>query len=142
MAPRDAARVRQTNGRLWQLETREPRGYVPTIQWTPDGEHLAVGESSGIVRIYESRNWRLARVIYCPERSLSSLAWSPDGRWLATVGGAGALRVWTARGAPVSVSFSAGGMIGPLAWSDDSQMIAVVEQYRQVVVRDRMGVRQ
>jgi len=61
-----------------------PHDAISSIDWSPDGQHLAVGSFDGSLTILDSRGKR-AQVVYEPEpHTVEWLAFSPDGRMVAT----------------------------------------------------------
>jgi WD40 repeat protein len=132
-----------STGSRWQVESRRPRGWIPTLSWHSEGKLLAVAESSGCVRIYHTDPWQLVNVLYCNGR-VEEVAYSPDGDWLATVsdekpnyGGGTTLRIWKADGTPVAEKSISFGMSSNIAWSPDGKRLATAGYYRSVLVFDR-----
>lgn len=77
-----------------QSQTRRP---YAAIAWSPNGELLAAGDSSGRIRV-----WRMSsdgktehgqRTFSCRGQP-HDMAWSPDGRQLATIDATGAIHTW------------------------------------------------
>lgn len=76
---------------LWDVQTGEPKAFLPTGHWvqsvafSPDGGHLAAGGADGVTRL-----WRLAtrgepRELGPAGGKVWSVSFSPDGQTLATV---------------------------------------------------------
>src|SRR5207248_1897658 len=64
-------------------------GGVYTLAWSPDGKYLAGGHRTGMVSVWDARNWDEPVVVQDPPTgklgfaSSCPVAWSPDGRRLA-----------------------------------------------------------
>lgn len=66
-------------------------GVVPALAFAPDGEWLAIGTSTGAIRLWSSSG----ETELAGHKSASqALAFSPDGRYLASGGTDKALHVW------------------------------------------------
>ncbi len=120
----------------WSLETRGPRGWIMAIAWSPNGNQLAFGESTGVVRIYETKSWQLVGLLVGHDESVHDVAWSPDGRWLATLSRDKALRIWQADGTPVATSGANAALVRSISWSPDSRLLSSC-MGRQVAIWDR-----
>ncbi|MER6133758.1 hypothetical protein [Streptomyces sp. NPDC001815] len=103
---------------------------VGALAFSPDGSHLAVGDRTGRVALWDGalrhragvlRNVFPAPIGDTPE-TVSALALSPDGRTLAVGGDAGTLQLWdTATQQPLGGPLtSPGETIKTLAFSPDS----------------------
>jgi len=59
------------------------------VAWSPDGTHLAVGDSGGGLQIWNPFSRQLLRVLQASQEEaaipVSSLAWSPDGTRIAAL---------------------------------------------------------
>ncbi|MGK3941613.1 hypothetical protein ABK046_24650 [Streptomyces caeruleatus] len=68
------------------------------VAFSPDGAHLAVGEGSGRVVLWDGRLKRRLGVLADPDTTtyqyVSALAFAPDGRTLAVAGDEGTLQLW------------------------------------------------
>ncbi|WP_404308267.1 protein kinase domain-containing protein [Neorhodopirellula lusitana] len=64
----------------WQVITRDPRGVVTSLAWSPDEKFIACGATDGHVRIYDSGSFGLVRVI----PGQATVSWSPNGSMIAT----------------------------------------------------------
>jgi WD40 repeat protein len=80
-------------------------GTTEVVAWSPNGQYLAVGYSSGSVRLWDMEHRRLAAHLWrAHHRFVSALAWTPDGHLLVSAAGDGTIILWRlARGtlAPV-----------------------------------------
>ncbi len=104
----------------WTIETREPRGTVHCVKFSPDGKLLAGAGDDGVVRIWEPRTGKLARVMVGHKGVIRDIAWSPGGKVLATSSDDLTIRVWNVvSGACVHVLEGYEVPTTQLAWSPD-----------------------
>ncbi len=87
---------------------------IRAIDWSPDGQRLAIAADNGIVKVIEPRQGN-ELLTFRVASSVSQVAWSPSGKRLAAATAAGAIQVWDAtRG----YEFAAGGSRhAELAWA-------------------------
>jgi WD40 repeat protein len=77
------------------LETASSRITPDSLAFHPDGSLLAVGQSDGGVRLFDTASWSVerelpnhdTRTLDSDARSIGAIAWSPDGRWLVVGNG-------------------------------------------------------
>ncbi|MEU9877775.1 WD40 repeat domain-containing protein [Streptomyces phaeochromogenes] len=73
-------------------------GKSTALAFSPDGDHLAVGDGSGRVALWDGRLNRRLGVLADPDTTtyqyVSALAFSRDGRTLAVAGDEGTLQLW------------------------------------------------
>ncbi len=74
----------------------------PATDWgcaafSPDGRHLAVGNASGLIGVWDSATARRELEFRAHVSSVLALAWSPDGRVIASSGKSGGTRLHEAR---------------------------------------------
>ncbi|MBD2428630.1 AAA-like domain-containing protein [Phormidium sp. FACHB-1136] len=115
------------DGRLRQtIETRQ----APIIQlaFSPDGQTLAVAGTQNPLRIWSLDGALIHDIDH--EGTLAALAFSPDGQWLATAG-ASTVQLRRPSGQVVrtiATSQTAGGLMGAIAFSPDSTLLAVTSR--------------
>lgn len=85
--------------RLWDVPTRTERhGFgaepVHALAFAPDGQTLAAGERSGLIRIWEVATGQELRTLPGHSREPNSLAFAPDGSLLASSDFSGTVRLW------------------------------------------------
>jgi small GTP-binding protein len=87
--------------KLWEVESGgqqlsyiEKRGSPLMAAWSPDGQHLACGNSDKSIRIWDGSKFNLELTLEAHTEAVYSVAWSPDGKILASGGGDHAIRIW------------------------------------------------
>jgi WD40 repeat protein len=75
----------------WTIETVNPRGQVKAVAYRPDGKLLATGGDDGTIRIWDTADGKLVRMLV--GEPVESLSWSKDGKVL-TAGNPKAGREW------------------------------------------------
>jgi YD repeat-containing protein len=70
-------------------------GTAEVVAWSPGGQYLAVGDSSGSVLLWDVGHQRLSTLRWrAHRRFVSALTWSPDGRVLVSAAGDGSVILW------------------------------------------------
>ena len=72
---------------------RQP-GVVHAVEWSPDGSLLAVGTTTGEVRLYQSSDGKRTRTLSGNGGAIFSIAFSPDGKRVAAAGFEGLIRIF------------------------------------------------
>lgn len=92
---------RRTHGgvRVWNLADGELRFIVSDVNaisadYDPDGDELAIGLSTGVIRVVRSDSGETVRKLIGNQSHVLKVAYSPDGNHLASAGRDGALRIW------------------------------------------------
>ncbi|MGW5450145.1 NACHT and WD repeat domain-containing protein [Streptomyces asiaticus] len=106
-------------------------GATMRLAYSPDGRHLAAGDESGQVTIWDTTARQAVGAFPAPPvrdgdaRNVTSLAFSPDGRTLAAAGRDGTLRLWDTKSNRLLGSSlpTAGGTVLSLAFSPDSSVL-------------------
>jgi len=131
---------------LWNVQTREKAGFLPTrassgagngvgpVAFSPDGKILALGTDDGTVLLWDVASRRrigeLATGMHGDGATVTLLAFSPDGKRLAVADYGGAMQVWEvpARqrlGSTLRLA-STTAQIAAMAFSPDGKSIATV----------------
>lgn len=116
----------------WQLFTKEPRGGIGEIRWSPDGAKIACtvfAERS--IRIYDAADFKLLELLpmkYAAGGSQRSLfQWSPDSRWIAAAAIDG-IQLWRSDGTPgIKIPRRGYRSFYNLTWNPNSRQIAAGE---------------
>jgi len=86
--------------RIWDARTSkcvhaiETRGENINIRWSPDGQHLAVGDKEDNISIIETRKCKALRTMKFPHE-VNEMAWDPSGRLFFLTTGAGNVDVFS-----------------------------------------------
>ncbi|MGE0759076.1 MAG: protein kinase [Pirellulaceae bacterium] len=99
---RDDGRPPTFHVEMWDLRTREktllPRppisAMATSMEFSPDGKHLVVGESYEHLVFYETSNYRFKSVASGHAESIEAMAYSPSGETLASGGNDRVVRLW------------------------------------------------
>ena len=104
---------------------RQDRLEIRTLQFSPDGQILAVGDGAGVVHLW---NWatRETRPFTAHEQPVLSLAFSPDGQTLATGGSDESIQLWDVATLGQKLKRFGGqiGAVWSLAFSPDGRFLA------------------
>jgi eukaryotic-like serine/threonine-protein kinase len=94
-------------GGLWQSPVSVVGGLICALDFSSDGQWLAIGDAAGELRVVEARTGAARFQFTAHAEGITSVAWSPTGPILATGSGyfGGQIRLWDA---------NAGKAIGPL----------------------------
>lgn len=87
--------------RIWEASTKTdmytfslPLGPATAIAFSPNGESLAVSDSSGVVHMFDTTSWQ-ETILDAGPSYIDGMAFSPDGKYLATGDGSKSLiRMW------------------------------------------------
>jgi len=109
----------------WTIETREPRGFLSTIAFSPDGKFLAAAGDAGTIRMLDAAAGYLVRMMLGHNGQVRGLAFSPDGKTLASASSDRTIRLWdVATGLQVKVLEGHEGGVNAVAWSPDGKVLA------------------
>jgi basic membrane protein A len=88
---------------MWNTHTGEKlptisasEGWITDIDFSPDGEDLALASDDGIASIYQVEDQKLQLTLRGHSAPVSAVSYSPDGRWIATASQDGSARLWDA----------------------------------------------
>jgi WD40 repeat protein len=103
------------------------RGDFSYPGFSPDGKTLALGNASGIIRLYDTKTAKELRQIKAQAVKNTALpAFSPDGQNLAWIDGSGMAKVWNVGDGSEKSSFPAPGVGNWMQFSPDGKRLAVV----------------
>lgn len=135
----DEARV--YDGTTYQLITTLTGFDDPTnaAAFSPDGQYVAVGSYDMTVQVFDTTTW--ARIASLPNYNYTyakpNIAFSPDGTTLAYPNRASGITLWNvAEQSLIETTTDLFGGGESLAWSPDSQLIAVGMYSGEIVVWD------
>jgi WD40 repeat protein len=101
-----------------------PHGNIQCLQFSPDGKHLASGNSQNSIRIWGVDGGHEEQRLAGHLEEVRALAWSPDGRTLASCDRKDLL-FWEAATGKLVRRLDGKGNASKLAWSRDSVLLAV-----------------
>lgn len=95
LVPRPGSRA---GFRRWQIESKMPRGEVPSLAWDPSGQRIACGSANGYVRLIDIRSSTLQQLIPDHHGTVWSVDWTRNTSELVTGGEDGAVRLYNSDG--------------------------------------------
>jgi WD domain, G-beta repeat len=127
----------KTGEKIAVLKTPSPRIEQRSLAFQPRGSLLALGESDGTVRLFDTGSWKPVMelpnhdttTLDTESRTIGALAWSPDGRWLAVGNGL--------RNAPGAICIYAAedlASIDPSVERNDGHRVAARERHTEHAV--------
>jgi WD40 repeat protein len=119
---------------VWDAETGEllqllanPDGKHPlfSLDWSPDGSHLATSssEDENVIRVWDTANWEVSYITSAHPDVVTSVAWSPDGSKIASASYDGIIQIWDAVTGESLTSITANST-WHVAWDSSSTFIA------------------
>ena len=69
-------------------------GGAKSVAWSPDGQTLAVGMTSGHILLYDPNTWNHKQTLRGHSSTVESLAFHPNGRILASGSTDNTIRIW------------------------------------------------
>jgi tetratricopeptide (TPR) repeat protein len=103
----------------------DPRDYVRSIAFSPDGRLLASGFLNGGIRIWSVYDGRDAVSFQGHLASVNSVAFSPDGEMLASAGRDRAIKIWDVASGDEMLSLAGhDDEVSAVAFSPDGQWLA------------------
>ena len=117
--------------RLFELHAGETQGELlraqramPSVEYSPDGTHIATSDGGNIVRTWDAATGRVEATLYGVNREIWDVSWSPDGEWVVAASGDGTARVWNIGSGDTEVVLNHGGEVYGAEFSPDGTMIA------------------
>ncbi|MDB4964614.1 MAG: hypothetical protein JWN44_303 [Myxococcales bacterium] len=100
-----------------------PVEVAQAIEWSPDGETVAVATLGGALLLIDGRSGRESLRLPGHAGGTLALAYSPDGQWLASGGSDGRVRAHSRDGAVADVA-AGGHAVGCIAWAPEGDCVA------------------
>lgn len=69
---------------------------VLTLDWSPDGKHIASGGADGAVQVWSATTGQTSLTYVRHSASVYAVSWSPDSKLIASGGADGTVQVWDA----------------------------------------------
>ncbi len=95
LVPRPGSRA---GYRRWQIESKMPRGEIPSLAWDPSGQRIACGSANGYVRLIDVRSSTLLQLIPAHHGTVWSVDWRSNASELVTGGEDGVVRLYNSDG--------------------------------------------
>lgn len=114
--------------RVKSLATLDVGGQLAlAVAWSPSGNMLAVGGTSGAVQLWDIATLKNKMVLQGHSDQVNRIHWSPDGRLLATASSDGTVRLWDGQRYTLwaVLQGSADKPALSISWSPDSKRLAV-----------------
>lgn len=116
-------------------------GWAFCVDWSPDGQQLAVGTNSGEVQIWDVASQHMLHTWQSPTHTaVLSLGWSPDGNTIASGEWAGEIYLWDVATGQVRQTITGYSNepsdVNGLAWSPDGSTLATTHPDGQVRLWD------
>lgn len=124
-APIIANTLRQAFEKLPQKHiTLQPHGgWVVSVAWSPDGEHILTGSRDGRARIWNARTGALEHALEAQSDYVWSVGWSPDGKQVLTGGWDDTVRIWDVASEHEIRRWNEKADVRAVAWSPDGRQI-------------------
>jgi len=101
---------------------------ISALAYSPDGQHLAVGDSQRQVTVFDTKSWKVAidNWIFHTAR-VTSVAWSPSGTHAASGSIDTHIFVWSTQnpGKKIQIKFAHAGQVNGVAFLDENTVVSV-----------------
>lgn len=128
--------------RLWDATLRREvkvpaHQYAYSIDWSADGEQIAVGSKGGTISFYDAADWNAFRTIDAHSGFVKAVKFHPHRSRIASCSKDGTVRIFdTSTGRELSVLDGHGAMVHDLAWSPDGLRLASAGRDRAIRIWD------
>lgn len=105
------------------------RNIISSLSYSPDGLHLAVGDSGRLIEVYERATWAPkinGKWVFHTSR-ITSLAWSPSGRFVASGSSDENIFIWDFENPneKIQIPFAHMGGVTGLDWLDNKVLVSI-----------------
>ena len=116
-------------------ELRLPAGEGrPAVAFDSQGQWISIGDSSGAVRVYDSRTGRLHHELTLQDEPVQRVCVSIDGEQVAGAGATGRVSVWSAAGGRRVAEALGIGELRACAFAPDGEMLLLTDKDSSVGV--------
>jgi WD40 repeat protein len=132
--------------RLWDVAASAitaslQTGWAYCVDWSPDGQQLAVGTNAGEVQVWDVASQQMLHTWQSPTHTaVLSLGWSPDGNTIASGEWSGEIYLWDVATGQVRQTIAGytnePSDVNGLAWSPDGSRLATTHPDGQVRLWD------
>jgi WD40 repeat protein len=122
----------ETGSMIYDIEAKKQVGAlfndaIPSLQYSPDGKHIATGDSFGTVSIWEVEHRARVHRMRAHRNLVTAVQFSPDGRRLASGSHDGEVRIWDVATGDRVGEHSVGGIVLGFRFSADGRVLHVAE---------------
>ena len=121
LVPRPGSRA---GYRRWQIESKMPRGEIPSLAWEPSGQRIACGSANGYVRLIDVRSSTLQQLIPAHTGTVWSIDWKRNASELVTGGEDGVVRLYNSDGRYIRRLGIHLGRVTTIKFSPDGEWVA------------------
>ncbi|WP_017296512.1 AAA family ATPase [Nodosilinea nodulosa] len=130
-------RVRFTGAHFRKSRFADVFGIVLALAFSPDGQRLAVGDSSGSVRIHGTSDLQTQSLFVGHSSRVMSVDWSPSGQLLASASMDGSARLWnTHTGQEIAVLEGHENLVMSVRWHPTGALLATGSEDHNVHLWD------
>ncbi len=118
--------VKDTPARVWDADTgrelsrlESEDGNSLTVEWSPNGESIAVAYSEMMIRTWDVESARSQTRYSGHSDIIADLSWSPNSQRIVSADGGGFARVWETASGDEILSFKMTNTLNSVDWSPD-----------------------
>ena len=104
-------------------------GWSMVAYWSPDGETLAVGYQSGVIKLWDTKTWSVVKKFEAHLAAVWDLCWSPNGQRIISGDDNSQVLVWEVDTGEVVLSWDMQGLLAggfnDTDWSPDGQFVSI-----------------